>query len=300
MSHRLLKCACAGMLIFLFQAAFAQHEPSLDRFHTAYQWALTEDTVKRILPFYSDKVRVMPEYHGTLFGAANARAYFTAFFERFTVQGYERERLRVFDLGARVMDVGRFKMKLMSATGTHEIAGKYAEVWHNTNGQLSLLAQTWNFDNYLPIADEFRFASVPGVRIALEPHVAVKDSLSFQLAALNKLQEDAIKEKDANIWSQFYADDALLLVNHGREQNGRSAIDAYLKEHVAGMPVYEKLDIRHDEIDSFGSYVIDYASHIAIWRREDASGVNTGKNIRLWRREPQGGLKMITQVGTYD
>ena len=300
MRYRLPKCAFAGMSIFLFQAAFAQHEPALDRFHVAYRQAMTQDSAERILPFFADEVRVMPEYHGTLFGAVNARAYFTAFFARFTVQDYQRERLRVFDLGVRVMDAGRFKMKLVSGTGTHEIAGKYAEVWSNANGQLSLLAQTWNFDNYPGNAEEFRFASVPGVRIAFEPHVAVKDALSFELAALNKLQEDAIREKDANIWSQFYTDDALLLVNHGREQNGRSAIDAYLKEHVAGMPVFEKLDIRNDAIDALGSYVIDYASHIAIWRRDDASGVNTGKNIRLWRREPHGGLKMITQIGTYD
>jgi ketosteroid isomerase-like protein len=300
MRHVLAKCACAGLFSFLSQAAFAQHEPSLDRFHAAYQQAMRQDNAEGILPFYADEVRVMPEYHGTLFGAVDAQAYFTAFFERFTVQDYQRERLRVFDLGARVMDVGRFKMKLVSGTGTDEIAGKYAEVWSNTNGQLSLLAQTWNFDNYPGNAEEFRFASVPSVRIAFEPHVVVKDALSFELAGLNKLQEDAIKEKDVNVWSQFYADDALLLVNHGREQHGRRAIDEYLREHVAGMPVYEELDIRHDAIDAVGSYVIDYASHIAVWRNRDASGVNTGKNIRLWRREPHGGLKMITQIGTYD
>jgi len=301
MSHLFLKFVCAGISIFLLQAAaFAQHEPSLDRFHAAYRQALGDDSADRILPFYADKVRVMPEYHGTLFGAEHARAYFTAFFERFTVQGYERERLRVFDLGVRVMDVGRFKMKLVSATGTHEVAGKYAEVWRNANGQLSLLAQTWNFDSYPPIADELRFTGVPGVRISLEPHVAVNDALSFELAALNKLHEVAIMEKDADLWSQFYANDALLLFNHAREQIGRSAIDAFLRKHAAEMPIFEKLDIRHDEIDSLGAYVIDYASHTAIWRREGASGVNTGKNIRLWRREPQGGLKMIAQIGTYD
>jgi ketosteroid isomerase-like protein len=301
MSHRVLTIACFGAL-FLFQPAFAfaQHQPSLDRFHAAIKQAFDEDSAARILPFYSDSVRVMPEYHGTLIGAAKAQAYYTAFFDRFDVQGYERERLRVFDLGARVMDVGKFKMKVTSATGTHEIAGKYAEVWRNTNGQLSLLAQTWNYDNYAASTEEFRFPVVPGVRMALEAHVVVKDPLSFELAALNKLQEGAIREKDASLWSQFYADDALLLVNHGRELAGRRAIDTYLKEHTAGMPVFEKLDIRHDAIDPSGSYVIDYASHVAIWRSGESSGVNTGKNIRLWRREPQGGLKMIAQIGTYD
>jgi ketosteroid isomerase-like protein len=300
MSHRVLTIACIGLSFFLFQPAFAQHQTSLERFHVAFKQAFDEGRADRILPFYSEKVRVMPEYHGTLMGAAKARAYFTAFFDRFDVQGYERERLRVFDLGARVMDVGRFRMKVTSATGTHDLAGKYAEVWRNTNGQLSLLAQTWNFDNYAASTGEFRFPDVPGVRIAFEPHVAVQDALSFELAALNKLQEGAIREKDAHIWSQFYADDALLLVNHGRELVGRRAIDAYLKEHTSGMPVYEKLDIRHDEIDPSGAYVIDYASHVAIWRNAASSGVNTGKNIRLWRRESQGGLKMIAQIGTYD
>jgi ketosteroid isomerase-like protein len=300
MSPRLLRLLCTGVSIFLLHPAVAQHETSLDRFRAEYEQALNDETVDRILPFYSDKVRVMPEYHGTLFGTANARAYFTAFLERFNVQDYERERLRIFDLRARVIDVGRFKMKLISSTGTHELAGKYAEVWRNTNGQLSLLAQTWNYDAYPANANELRFANVPGVRVAFEPHVAIKDGLSFEIAALNKLQEAAIAEKDGDLWSQFYADDALLLVNHGREQAGRSAIDKYISDHVREMPIFEKLDIRHDEVDPVGSFVIDYASHVAIWRNGESSGVNTGKNIRIWRREPSGGLKMITQIGTYD
>lgn len=264
MSHRLLQLVYAGVSILVLHPAFAQHETSLDRFHAEYRRALEDETVERLLPFYSEEVRVMPEYHGTLFGAANARAYLTAFFERFKVQDYERERLRIFDLGARVMDVGRFKMKLISSAGAHELAGKYAEVWRNTNGQLSLLAQIWNYDAYPANANELRFANVPGVRVAFEPHVAIKDGLSFEIAALNKLQEAAIVEKDGDLWSQFYSDDALLLINHAREQVGRSAIDQYINDHVRQMPIYEKLDIRHDELDPVGPHVVDYASHIAI------------------------------------
>jgi ketosteroid isomerase-like protein len=300
MSHGTLKLACTGISILLLQPVFAQHESSLDRFEAAYKQIMSEDRAERILPFYSDKVRVMPEYHGTLFGATNARLYFNAFFERFDVEGYERGRLKAFDLGARIVDVGRFKMKLASGTDTHELTGKYAEVWRNTSGQLSLLAQTWNYDSYPAIANELRFANVPSVRTAFEPHVPVKDALSFELAALNKLQEAAIKEKDANVWAQFYANDALLLMNHGLAYDGRSAIDKYLNDHAAEMPVFEKLDIRHDEIDPIGTHVIDYASHIAVWRSGESSGVNTGKNIRIWRREPHGGLKVIVQIGTYD
>ena len=56
----------------------------------------------------------------------------------------------------------------------------------------------------------------------------------------------------------------------------------------------------HDAIDPLGAFVIDHASHVAIWRNGDASRVNTGKNIRVWRRAPAGGLKMICQAGTYD
>jgi len=110
------------------------------------------------------------------------------------------------------------------------------------------------------------------------------------VAAFNGLMEATVSQHDAKIWSQFYSDDGILFSKGNPLNEGRKAIDEYL----------EKLDIRNDEIDYLGTYVIEYASHVANWRYGESSGVNTGKNIRIWRRGPDGSLKMFRQIGSYD
>lgn len=248
-------------------------------------------------------VRVMPEYHATLFGREDAGRYYQALLGRYGVSRYERSSIRAMNLGERLVEFGRFRQELRRKDNerTCELEGKYLDVWAQAkDGRWEVVATTWNYSLWPEFADELRFAEVPGVRIAFQTHVPVRDGVSFELAALNKLQETAIVEKDHAVWSRFYADDAVVLANHAPVLEGRDQIDAYIEGHVKGMPVYEKLDIRNDAIDDLGSWVIDYASHVAIWRSGDASGVNTGKNIRIWRREPPGRLKMICQIGTYD
>src|SRR5687768_16955577 len=140
------------------------------------------------------------------------------------------------------------------------------DIWEQTAGKYSLLTHIWNTDSYPAIANELRLSDVPGVRTALEAHVPIKDNLSFELAALNKLHEVAITQGDDKVWSQFYADDAVLLANQGTILQGRAAIDEYFSRHVAGPTVFEKLDTRNDAIDPAGRFIIEYASHVANWR----------------------------------
>jgi hypothetical protein len=149
-------------------------------------------------------------------------------------------------------------------------------------------------------ADELRFAEVPSVQMAFQAHVPVRNSISFELAALNLLTEAAVSQHDARVWSLFFADDAVLLANHTPICRGRKAVDDYIEDHVKGLPVFEKLDIRNDLINDLGTYVVEYATHVANWRNGDSSGVNTGKNLRIWRREPSGALKLFRQIGMYD
>jgi ketosteroid isomerase-like protein len=245
----------------------------------------------------------MPPYHGSVFGRDSARAYHAALFERFDIRKYHRDEVKTFDLGSRLIEVGRLTMTLTARSDlrSHEISGGYLDIWAQVSGKpASLIAHVWNTDRYPDIASDLRFSNVPSVRTALEAHVPIKDNLSFELAALNKLHEVAITQGDDKVWSQFFADDAVLLANQHGIVQGRAAIDEYLARHTQGMPVFEKLDIRNDAIDPAGRFIIEYASHVANWRNGDSSGVNTGKNIRLWRREPDGSLKMICGIGTYD
>ncbi len=307
---RPIRCCVTGLFaILLMQPVLAGQAPD-PAGHAAWLAAYRSEVTRAVLgekadqlaSRYSSNVRLMPPYHGTVVGRDYARAYHAALFERFDVRKYHRDEVKTWDLGSRLVEVGRFTMTLAARGGSsHEISGGYMDIWEQVAGKpVGLLTHVWNTDRYPDIANDLRFNAVPGIRTALEAHVPVKDNLSFELAALNKLHEVAITQHDPKVWSQFFADDAVLLANHDAIAQGRAAIDAYIAKHAPALPVFEKLDIRNDAIDPAGRFVIEYASHVANWRDGDSSGVNTGKNIRLWRRGPDGSLKMICGIGTYD
>ncbi|MEJ7644851.1 MAG: hypothetical protein WKF87_09665 [Chryseolinea sp.] len=91
----------------------------------------------------------------------------------------------------------------------------------------------------------------------------------------------------------------LVYSNHPIYQ-GKKEVTEFLKDHVTHLPVFEKLDIRNDRIDNLGEYVVEYASHIAMIRNGDWSGVNTGKNITIWKREKDCSLKIFRGMAMYD
>jgi ketosteroid isomerase-like protein len=281
----------------------AEQRAWLETHRAQFTQAMLGEKVDELAGYYSEKARLMPPYHASVFGRANARTYHAAFFERFDVRNYQRVPVGTFDLGSRLIEVGRYTLGVAVSGGDgrlHGLSGGYMDIWEQKGGKYALMTHVWNTDSYPAIANELRLSNVPGTRTALEAHVPIKDNLSFELAALNQLHEVAITQADGKVWAMFFADDAVLLANHHGVVQGRAAIDQYLARHVRDLSVFEKLDIRNDAIDPAGRYVIEYASHVANWRNGDSSGVNTGKNIRLWRREPDGFLKVICGIGSYD
>lgn len=283
--------------------ATTEQNALIERHRGDHARALAAGAAEACVAAFAKDVRVMPQYHDTVFGRNDAAKYYSALLGQFRVSRYDRSSMAVLNLGERLVEFGRFSQSLVRKDNgqERELEGTYMDIWSRANeGAWEVVATTWNYSQWPAFADELRFPEVPGVRVAFQAHLPIKDGLSFELGALNKLQEIAIVQGDHAVWSQFYTDDAVLLSNQGPVSAGRQEIDAYIEEHVKQMPVFEKLDIRNDRIDDLGSWVIDYASHVANWRNGDSSGVNTGKNIRIWRREPRGGLKMVCQIGSYD
>jgi ketosteroid isomerase-like protein len=281
----------------------SEHLALLKQYRDDHVAAVLNGKPELVIQHYPENVRLMPAYEETLMGKATAAAYLRAFAARFLVKQYEREVIESLDLGPRIVEVGRFTMKLSQRSKGQEqdLIGRYLNVWEKqSDGTLSLMAEVWNYDRYIPISGELRFEEVLGVRVALGPHVPITDNISFELAALNKLMEAAVAEHDSRTWSLFYSDASMLVANQGSVNKGRQDIDAYFKAHAAQLPVFEKLDIRTDRIDVAGAYVIEYASAVAIWRNGDSSGVNTGKDLRIWRREADGSLKIFRHIGAYD
>lgn len=299
------------VLIVINITSQAQRNTTPDSITTAYLKQFRQDFVKAITTskpeiingYCGADIRLMTETQKTMIGKSNALLYYKSFLQRFTVMQYIRQEFEILDLGTRVIESGEFKEKLkLKSTGKeYELYGKYLNIWEQKpDGSLLLITETWNYSHSVEIADQLFFPEIPTVNVAMQPHLPIKDNITFELATLNTFQEKVITEHDAKLWSRFYADDYILFRIGHPLYRGRKQIDSFLEAHVKGFPVFEKLDIRNDRVDNLGEYVIEWASHIAIVRNGDWSGVTTGKDIRIWRREKDGALKIIRGIGTYD
>lgn len=275
----------------------------LKKFRADYVKSMLEKKPELIRSYYGDNARLMTEFVKTIVGKDNAMNYYKSFFAGFDFKSYTRDEIEILDIGPMVVEHGQFTAKVVAkSTGKeHELKGKYQNIWEQgENDKLLLITEGWNYNHQVDIGEQLRFKEVPVVDVALRPHLPINSNISFELAALNKLMEATISEHDAVIWSQFYSDNAILFSKGHPYNEGRKAIDEYIENHVKGLPVFEKLDIRNDRIDNLGTYVIEYASHIANWRSGEHSGVGLGKDLRIWRREKDGSLKIFRHIGMYD
>lgn len=280
------------------------HQTILQQYRETHVQALLADDARPLFPFVqAETLRLMPMTQPTVFGPANVAAYYRAFLGRFDVRACTRTSVGQFDLGTRVVEIGRFTQKLTHQnTGEmFDLTGKYLDVWEKLpDGALRLVTAAWNSDTWSPNAELMRFPEVPSVRTAFEARAPITSAVSLELAALGLLHESAVVHHDGALWSRFYADDAILLANNGGLYAGRKAVDEYITTHSLQLPTFEKLDLRIDRIEEFGDYVFEYASQVANWRNGDSSGVGTGKNLRIWRREPDHALRIVLAIGAYD
>lgn len=276
---------------------------SLAEFRKNYVAALKANDPAAATRLFADSIRLMPENQPTIWTKVHVLKYYQGLLSRIRVKDCQLEPLDVMDLGRVVVEFGTFTsiVQLRSKTSADTVHGKYANIWsRDTKGVLLLATQAWNYSQPPAIADSLVVRDVPSVNMAYQAHIPVKDPLSFELAAYNSFQEKVIMEHDAIRWKQFYADDFMFLYSNHPVYRGRKEIDAFLDDHVKQLPVFEKLDIRTDRIEDLDGYVIEYATHIAIVRSGDWSGVVTGKNIYIWRRDSNGILRICRGIAMYD
>jgi len=269
-----------------------------------YGRAMIEKKPELIQSYYSEYVRLMPAFQKTVIGKSNALLYHKAFNNRFVINDFKREEMEVLDLGTQVLELGKLTLRITQKSNSRqqELIGTYLNIWEELdNKELSLITEAWNYNSYYgEIHALLKFEEVPSIHAALLPNVNVTDNISFELAALNRLLDATVTQHDGSVWSQYYTKDAILIPGYHPPRNGRKEIDEYIAMHVKELPVFEALEIRNDRIDNLGSYIIEYASHIASWRNGNASGVGMGKNIRIWRREQDHSLKLFRSMAMYD
>jgi ketosteroid isomerase-like protein len=277
------------------------HEAYIHDFNKKYTDMFLQEDFTKVSSYYADNMRIMPEFQATIQTKSNAAKYYQAFFERFETKAFKRDVREILNLGSMFMELGTFTMSLVATTNSYELKGKYVNIWKkDASGKLGLHSEAWNYDHAVDFSEVLKFSNVPSVRMALEPHIAITDNISFELAGMNALMEKIIAAKDGKLWTMFYDDAGKSLHSFEPMVAGRKNLDAYYLKHAKELPVFEKLDIRTDAITELDGYVLEYATAIANWRMDDYSGVSTSKNIRLWKRQPNGSLKIFRLIAMYD
>ncbi|MBQ4821646.1 nuclear transport factor 2 family protein [Aquimarina sp. MMG016] len=277
-------------------------EAYLNKFIVDYNKGIQDADPQLFVKYYDKDIRLMPAFQKTLLGKENATIYHKAFFDRFDILEYKRGQIETLDLGAQLCVLGTFSMKvrLKNSVQIEELKGKYIDIWKKEGESLSLISEIWNYNHHTDLTEHLKFDNVPGTVLAYQGHLPVDNDIRFELAALNQFMEEFISQGDHKIWSQLYANDVIAMFSYKPIYRDKKSLDTFLEAHVAELPIFEKLDIRNDHIDDLGTYVVNYASHIANWRNDEYSGISTGKGIKIWRREPNGSLKIIRQIATYD
>jgi ketosteroid isomerase-like protein len=276
----------------------------LKKFRLDYSKGMLEKKPELFQVYYSDTVRLMPPFQKTILGKEHALSYYKSILNRFTIQTFIKKEIEILDLGTQVLETGTLTLQVTAkSTGKQQVLyGKYLNLWAELkNGDLSLITEAWNYDHYYgEIHEALKVAEVPSVHLALQPNVLINSNISFELAALNRLLDATVTQHDGNTWAQYYCDDGILMASNYPICQGKKSIDEYIRLHVKELPVFEELDIRNDRIDNLGTFVVEYASHIASWKNGGSSGVSLGKNIRIWRREADHSLKLFRSIGMYD
>jgi ketosteroid isomerase-like protein len=279
-----------------------EHRTTLDAYRTTIVDAYLRGKPDAAVGPLADSVRLLPAYQKAVFGKADAAAYYRAFLQRFTVRAYQRSPIEIADLGQRVMEIGRFTMTVAArGSGPHTFEGKYMDLWEKSSaGGLALHTAAWNHDKLPEIAEQLRFADVPSIHQALQARLPITAGWRLELAALQRLEEWAIAQRDGKTWALLYADDGIVLSNHGTVVSGREALDEYFERHARALPVFEKLDLRTHQIDEFGEYAVEYSSGVVTWRMNEWSGVNLGKGLLVWRRTNGGPPRIWRAISMYD
>jgi ketosteroid isomerase-like protein len=116
--------------------------------------------------------------------------------------------------------------------------------------------------------------------------VAIRDELD----AINAGFGEAFATQDADRLAAFYGDDARLLFHGQPIIRGRAAVDAALRDMVAGGPA--TLRFVTDEVIADGSLVID------IGRIIGPTGQST--YVVVYQRQPDGSLRIAVDSATSD
>lgn len=233
-------------------------------------------------------VLMMPAFQSSLRGRDQVASYDEAVRQRYGSPRISVRVTEVLDLGGTTVERGEFNLERGGMR-----RGRYIAVWdRDPSGALQLSAEASGYVHHVNDADSEHLVNSAGV--------VVPDSGTAELRLLNGRMGQAVRRRDAEARTAFFANDAIFMPFADTPKIGLQAIRQHLVDYNSGDAVVEHVRVWTERQRNRGRYVIEYPRFEARWRSGAASGESSGKGIRLWWRAPDGSLKLCREGGSHD
>lgn len=149
----------------------------LKKFRTDYARSLMEKKPEVMQVYFSENIKLMPEFERTIHGKRNAMTYYRVFSSYFEIKDYKRTENDILDMDSLVFELGVFSMNLtVKNSGEHlDVKGKYINVWKKSQKEgLLLLTDAWNYNPGSEANEKLRFVDWQKRQIHYDYLVAFK------------------------------------------------------------------------------------------------------------------------------
>jgi ketosteroid isomerase-like protein len=252
-----------------------------------------------LLRIYANDAVSMPEYHLTLFGKKAIAQYLQGWMDSARVDSYSRQTYDITKAGGYLVETGTFSNKFSLQKKAVDYEGKYLNIWKiKHDGSLQLISEITGATKNIERSDlPLSTLQIPDTSILTKPAVNATtlaiQSLDDQVAAL-------VVQRRGKDFAKYYTDNAIYMPYFMPMQIGKTAIDAYYREHEDPNTGIDAVHIGSTRIIDTGNYVLVDAYYKVDWRGGSAHGTVTGKNISVWKRDPDGLLLLFRQMAVHD
>ena len=255
--------------------------PSVDKLYT---------NPKQHKNFFAGKATLMAEFQPTLQGSVAIARYYDSLHNRNLFAQVKTKSIERFDLGHTIVEIG----EMSCIRNGHAEVGKYWNVWKQTKQhEWQLFTHAFGFNQHVVAPEQFFFSMETSTDNR-------RPSCSFEFKAYNALMEKAVRERNGNLRTEFFADDAIFYPYNEPPKAGKSVLLAYMLAYNSGDVTIDHINIVTTYCETFGNTIVEYNEFGVQWKYNAQTGSTKGKGIRIWQRQRDGSLRIYREIGLHN
>ncbi|NAS11144.1 Cif family virulence factor [Poritiphilus flavus] len=234
----------------------------------------------------------MLEYQKTLKGHEQILAYYEKVFDEYKIVALNPLIEEVIELPGYKIEIGLFSQKIKSPRLKEPFQqnGKFWCIWKETTGGYKLYAYAQGYHRELT-QEEY---------VVVDKGIVPANNGNLELRAYAAYGEKAIKNWDAQMRIDLYAEDAIFYPFADKAKVGLEVLKPYLKDYHKGDVEIDHIKVLPYEYVYLEDHILEYSLFEVDWRFKENSGTNEGKGIRLWKRQPDNSLKIYRHIGLHN